>query len=225
MLLVCNSGMRRTDRKPQDEVFRPGNNSPFAEHLTPVCLLCLCQLHYSTVFFDFNRLIFHDLLLFTKHSRSPSPLRRKAAENQGHSIQILHHFFTKPEILCTVIPICTPVFCSSLPEYICSKRKARDHRQHHHHRAGNPQSDRMKCKKRTVKKPSDVYKDTLPCQGGEHKTGSQYPQSDRKLHPKGLFLHTHPSLCFLDYTICFIQIQSDCPLLRPGPLLFFHFML
>ena len=36
-----NSGMRQPDRKPEDPVFRPRDNSPSPRHLTPDRLLCL----------------------------------------------------------------------------------------------------------------------------------------------------------------------------------------
>lgn len=47
-------------------IFRSSNNSPFAEHFTPVYLLCLCRIYYNTVPIYFNCYLFNNLTFCTK---------------------------------------------------------------------------------------------------------------------------------------------------------------
>ena len=99
MLLVWYSGMRQTDRKPRFlKVFRSDNNSPFAEHLTPVHLLCICQIYYSTLLFYFNRLFFHDLLFCTKVFDRKKGSNLFSHEFYHHSVQLYLPNFTEISI-------------------------------------------------------------------------------------------------------------------------------
>ena len=97
--MYCYSGMRPTNRKPFfSRAFRPDNNSPFAEHLTPVSLLCLCRIYYITFSYNFNRLIFDELAFCTRPLPFPARIRPDLRGFHCNFSQGIPAFFIKTEI-------------------------------------------------------------------------------------------------------------------------------
>ncbi len=92
-------------------IFRSSNNSPFAEHFTPVYLLCLCRIYYSTVPIYFNCYLFNNLTFCTKEIG----LALEFAVFLSKTIVIMYTFllcfYKKQKFLSATPPIKETVFC------------------------------------------------------------------------------------------------------------------
>ena len=95
---IVTAGCDQQTASPVKRAFRPDNNSPFAEHLTPDGLLCLCRTHYITFSYNFNRLLFDELSFCTTLLPPPAPIRAGLPHFPCHFSQFIPTFFIKTEI-------------------------------------------------------------------------------------------------------------------------------